>query len=259
MSEMIRLERDGELATVVLDRPERRNALSLAGWRRLGEVLRELDADDALRCVVLRGAGEAAFSAGADIAEFGAERADAAQARHYGETVEAAMRAVAWCRHPTVAMIQGACVGGGLEIASVCDLRFCGDSSRFGIPVNRIGVTMAYGELRALVGLVGRAAALEILLEGRVFGARRARRLGLVNRVFAGGKLERRTRAVVERIAAGAPLVNRWHKRFVRRLADPAPLAEAELAEGWAFADSEDYRIGREAFLSRAEPRFLGR
>src|SRR5688572_21700613 len=123
-------------------------------WARLGEAMRELSGDEGLRCVVVRGAGEKAFAAGADIAEFARERADSRQAKPYGELIHETMQAVARCRHPTVALIRGACVGGGLEIAAMCDLRICGQSSRFGIPVNRLGLTMAYGELMGLLALV---------------------------------------------------------------------------------------------------------
>ncbi|MCW5604479.1 MAG: enoyl-CoA hydratase/isomerase family protein, partial [Burkholderiales bacterium] len=184
------LSRDGPVATVTLNNPDRLNALDKAMWARLGETMRELSEDDTLRCIVLRGAGDKAFAAGADISEFAAERADSVQAKRYGELIDGAMQAVARCRHPTVALIRGACVGGGLEIAAMCDMRICGESSRFGIPVNRLGLTMAHGELQGLLALAGRAATLEILLEGRVFGAEEAFRKGLVNRVVPDDKVE---------------------------------------------------------------------
>src|SRR3954462_2469925 len=132
------LARDGEIATVTLNNPARLNALNKPMWQALGDAMRELSADDTLRCVVLRGAGEKAFAAGADIAEFATERANARQARDYGELIHATMQAVAQCRHPVVAMIKGACVGGGLEIAAMCDLRICGESSRFGVPIKNL-------------------------------------------------------------------------------------------------------------------------
>src|SRR5918994_1165786 len=147
MEEPVLVSRDGVIATVALNNPARLNALDRAMWARLGDAMRELSADEQVRCVVVRGAGEKAFAAGADIAEFARERADAKQAKPYGELIHETMQSVARCRHPTVAMIRGACVGGGLEIAAMCDLRVAGQSSRFGIPVNRLGLTMAYGEL----------------------------------------------------------------------------------------------------------------
>ena len=259
MGETILVERDGAIATVVLNNPERLNALNRAMWTRLGNVMRALSADDVLRCIVVRGAGDKAFAAGADIAEFARERANAKQAKSYGNLIHETMQAVARCRHPTVALIKGACVGGGLEIAAMCDLRICGTSSRFGIPVNKLGLTMAYGELMGLLALVGRAVALEILLEGRVFDAEEAYRKGIVNRVVPDGKVEDEAYAMAHRIAAGAPLVNRWHKQFIERLAVTAELAPHEWDEGFECFDTDDYHEGVAAFLEKRKPRFEGR
>lgn len=259
MSESVLVTRDDDIATVALNNPERLNALNKGMWARLGEVMRELSSDDALRCVVLRGAGDKAFAAGADIAEFATERANAEQARAYGNLIHETMQSVARCTHPTLALIQGACVGGGLEIAAMCDLRMCGESSRFGIPVNRLGLTMAYGELQGLLALVGRAVTLEILLEGRVFDAQEALNKRLVNRVVADAVVEKEAYALARRIADGAPLVARWHKQFIERLSVTARLTDAEWNEGFACFDTEDYRIGVEAFLRKEKPRFNGR
>jgi enoyl-CoA hydratase/carnithine racemase len=259
MPEPILVSRDGAIATVALNNPERLNALDRAMWARLGEVMRALSADDALRCVVVRGAGDMAFAAGADIAEFAHERANAKQAKIYGNLIHETMQSVARCRHPTVALIRGACVGGGLEIAAMCDLRVAGQSSRFGIPVNRLGLTMAYGELIGLLALVGRAVALEILLEGRVFDAEEACRKGLVNRVVPDERVEEETYATARRIAEGAPLVNRWHKQFIERLAVTAQLAPQEWDEGFECFDTEDYQEGIAAFLAKRKPDFKGR
>jgi enoyl-CoA hydratase/carnithine racemase len=208
---------------------------------------------------VLRGAGDKAFAAGADIAELGLVRANAAQARSYGQQIHSTMQAVANCRHPTLAMIRGACIGGGLEIASMCDLRLCSASSRFGIPINRLGLVLAYGELQGLLSVAGRATALEILLEGRVFDADEACAKRLVNRVLPDDKLEAEAYATARRIAAGAPLAARWHKQFIRRLADPTPLTEVEWDEGFACFDTEDYQTGYKSFLAKTKPVFKGR
>ncbi len=258
-AEPVIVTRDGNIATVALNNPERLNALNKPTWARLGEVMRELTADDTLRCVVLRGAGDKAFAAGADIAEFAHERADARQAKSYGDLIHATMQAVASCKHPTVAMIKGACVGGGLEIAACCDMRICGASSRFGVPINKLGLTMGYGELSGLLALVGRAAALEILLEGRVFDAAEALQKRLVNRVVADDQVENEANATAQRIAAGAPLVARWHKQFIERLTVRASIAPAEWDEGFACFDTVDYREGVAAFLAKRAPRFIAK
>lgn len=257
----ILVSRDGAIATVALNNPERLNALNKAMWARLGEVMRELSADDGLRCIVVRGSGEKAFAAGADIAEFARERADSKQARPYGRLIQETMQAVARCKHPTVAMIRGACVGGGIEIAAMCDFRVGGQSSRFGIPVNKLGLTMAYGELMGLLALAGRAVALEILLEGRVFDADEAYRKRLVNRVVPDDKVEEEAYAYAcaSRIAAGAPLVASWHKQFIDRLTVAAKLDPEEWNEGFACFDTEDYKEGVDAFLKKRAPNFKGK
>jgi len=259
MSEPILTARDGAIATVTLNKPEKLNALSQAMWARLGEAMRTLDADDSVRCIVLRGAGDKAFAAGADISEFHAERADSAQAKRYSDTGIGWMHAVAKCRHPTVALIQGACVGGGLLIASQCDLRICNDSARFGVPVKNLGLTESYDELLAMMRVIGPAASLEILLEGRVFDAAEAFDKGLVTRVVDDERVIEEAYASARRIADGAPLVARWHKRFMRRLADTAPITEAEKDLGYACYDSEDFQIGYRSFLAKTKPEFKGR
>jgi enoyl-CoA hydratase/carnithine racemase len=255
------VERNGEIATVTLSNPGKLNAITVAMWRELKRVMGALSVDDALRCVVLRGAGSEAFAAGADIAEFAIERDNVAQGKRYHrEYVHGALKAVGDCRHPTIAMIHGPCAGGGLEIACMCDLRIAGQSGRFGVPINRLGFTIAYDELAALLPLTGRAVALELLLQGSLWTAAEALQKGLLTRVVPDSDLEQEAYATARRIADGAPLVNRWHKRFVRRLTpQPDPLAESEIAENFAYFATEDYRIGMQAFAEKQRPRFKGR
>jgi enoyl-CoA hydratase len=261
MSQGILVTRENAIATVTLSNPGKLNALTVAMWRDLARVMDELSADESLRCVVLRGDGREAFAAGADIAEFAAARNNVEQGKVYHrEYVYGALRAVGECLHPTVAMIHGPCVGGGLEIACQCDLRIAGESGRFGVPINRLGFSIAYDELAALLPLVGRAVALEILVEGRVWGAQEAHAKGLLTRLVADDALEQETYATARRIAEGATLVARWHKQFVRRLTpQPTPLTPAEIEENFAYFNTEDYRIGYEAFINKKKPKFVGR
>ena len=259
MAGEILLAREGDIATVALSNPGKLNALDIGMWTRLGALVRELDADKSLRAIVMRGAGEKAFAAGADISEFEKTRRSAKVAKKYGEQLEATMAAIAGCRHPIVAMIRGACAGGGVEIITQCDLRICGASSRFGIPIAKLGLVVGYGEMAGLIDLVGRAAAMEILLEGRMLSAAEAREMGLVNRVVPDEQVEAETMAVARRIADGAPLVARWHKKFARRLASPGPVTKAERNEAYACFDTEDFREGVKAFLAKRKPQFKGK
>jgi enoyl-CoA hydratase len=259
MSDLILLQRNENIATVVLNRPEKLNALTKPMWQRLGEVMKELSADESLRCIVIRGAGDKAFAPGNDIGEFAHERSNVEQARAYGQIHHATLKALYECRHPLVALIKGICVGGGLEIAALCDIRICGVSSRFGIPINRLGLVLGPGEMQALYSLVGKAVTLEILLEGRVFDAGEARDKGLVTRVVADDQVETEAYTTARRIADGAPLVARWHKQFMRRLEEASPLTDAELDTGYACYGTEDFRIGYTSFLAKTTPKFRGR
>jgi enoyl-CoA hydratase/carnithine racemase len=169
------------------------------------------------------------------------------------------MQAIFGCRHPVIAQIRGLCVGGGLELTTTCDLRICGAGARFGIPVKRLGLVVSYTELRPLIDLIGPANALEILLEGRIHSADEALRMGLVNRVVADDAVEQDVFATAVRIAEGAPLVARWHKKFTRRLLQSEPLTDAEMDESFHCFETEDFRAGYQAFLAKREPEFNGR
>ena len=257
MPEPISITRDGAIATVVIATPGKLNALSVAHWDALGGAMRQLQEDGGVRCIVLRGA-DGNFAAGADISEFANVRSNVAKGTHYHEvTVKGANEAIANCEIPTLALIEGACVGGGLEIACSCDMRIAAQTSRFGVPINRLGFPLAHAELTAMLGLVSRAVALEILLEGRVFGSDEAYAKGLLTRVVPDAEIEAEAYAAAARIAAGSPMSARANKRWIRRLAPvQEPLSEAEIREHFAFFDSADYKEGVRAFLAKTKPQF---
>jgi len=249
---------EGHLAWVTLSHPGRLNAITVGMWQELREVFEDLAADDGVRCVIVRGAG-GNFAAGADIREFPQQRGDmAAVQRYHRELLAPALRAVALCPQPVVAQIEGVCVGGGLEIASQCDLRIAGSSARLGVPINRLGFPMAPDEMSGLLALAGRAATLAILLEGRVFGAEEARELGLLTRIVADSEVADAARQSAERIARGAPLAARINKRLSRRLAAGGALSEDEYQDYFSYADSRDHKEGVRAFLAGTDPNFSG-
>ena len=259
MTDLVLLERDGEIAKVTLNQPAKLNAVNNQMWTRLREIYSELDRDARLRCVILAGSGDRAFSVGADISEFAENRSTIERARNYHERTHAAMQAIVRCKHPVVAQVRGLCVGGGLELATTCDLRICGEGARFGIPVKRLGLVVSYTELKPLVDLIGPANTLEILLEGRIHSADEALRMGLVNRVVADDEVEHDAFATAMRIAEGAPLVARWHKKFTRRIMQPEPLSDDEMGESFHCFETADFRAGYQAFLAKAKPEFKGR
>lgn len=250
---------NGEIATLTLNNPDKLNAIDLAMWQQLAASMQRLAEDDAIRCVVIRGAGDAAFAAGGDLEEFVTARATLDQALHYHGEVARALNAIADCPQPTVALIKGACIGGGLEIAGVCDLRIAGESTRFGAPINKLGFSMYPGEMEGLVRLAGPAVIKEILLEGRILNAREAYEKGLLTRVVGDEQVEDEAYATARRICSGAPLVAGWHKQWIRRLLDGRPLSEQERADSFAFLDTEDYKEGLSAFLEKRKPVFKAR
>jgi enoyl-CoA hydratase len=248
----------GDIATVTLSHPGKLNAIDVGMWRALAGAFAAFAQDESLRCVIVRGA-KGNFAAGADIEEFATVRSTMAQGLAYHtDIIAGALDAIADCPHPTVAAIEGVCVGGGLEIACACDLRIAARNTRFGIPINRLGFPLAPGEMKHLLQLVGRATTLEILLEGRVFDAESALQKRLVHRIVDDAQTD--AQATAKRIAAGAPSAARMNKFLARRLApEPDALTPQELEAAFSFLESEDYREGVESFLEKRTPRFTGR
>lgn len=256
----VSVSRQATVATVVLDHVGRLNAITVAMWRALQQVFQDLSRDNDLRCVVIRGAS-GQFAAGADIREFPQARADLEGVMGYHRDVLApALAAIADCTHPVVAAIEGVCVGGGLEIASRCDLRIATHSARFGAPINRLGFPMAPDEMQGLLQLAGRAVTLEILLEGRIFDAHEAMRKGLLTRIVADDELDTEVQRTVARLIAGAPQAARLNKRIASQLQQSGlqGISDAQWQEFFSYAQGDDHRHGVQAFLDGRDPVFTG-
>jgi enoyl-CoA hydratase/carnithine racemase len=255
----IRTERHGDIAVVVFDRPEKRNAFDLAMWRTIGAVMDRLSADESLRCVVLRGAGAEAFSAGADISAFEHERGTREKEDIYGEVLHVSMQAIRACIHPTVAMIRGVCIGGGAGIATMCDFRVGGEGIRFGITARNLGIWYPYAEMDPVVQICGTAVAAEIFIEGRIFSGAEAYAKGLLSRVVPDDRVEEEAMTLARRIAEGAPLSARFHKRALAALRGALPISAEEHAAVNDFVLTEDFQNAFRAFIAKRKPVFQGR
>lgn len=251
--------RDGFIATVTFNRPERRNCFDLPMWKGLQTVMEELSADDSLRCVVLRGAGEKAFCAGADIGAFETERGTEEREEHYSHVLDASMQSIRLCQHPVVAMIMGFCLGGGAGIATMCDFRVGGESMKLGITARNLGIWYPYAEIDPIIGLAGTAVATEMLVEGRIFNGREAYEKGLLSRVVADDKVEAEAMALAVRITEGAPLSARYHKAAIRRLRGPLPITREEELATSDFRKTQDFQNACKSFLAKQKPVFQGR
>ena len=262
MTEAIKIHIDGPVATITINRPDRLNAIDLPAWRALSDAADKLAASPAVRCVVLRGAGDRAFSSGADIKDFEAHRFDSRSAAEYAEVFEDALLKIEEMPQPTISMIQGVCVGGGLELAAATDIRIAAEGSRFGVPVAKIGIVAGWNELRRMIAVAGQAAVSYLVLSGRIIGHDEALLIGLVTAVVSPEDLESEVYGLANEIAAGAPISHADHKTMIRRIA-AEPGIETLIAEERALQfrvfDTDDFNEGRRAFVAKRAPEFEGR
>lgn len=256
---LIRTEREGEIALVTIDRAAKRNALDLPMWIALAEAMEAASADTTLRCVVIRGAGEEAFSAGADIAAFGQERGTPEREEVYGRELSRSFQSIRRCAHPVVAACRGWTMGGGCGIATMADFRIGGPGTRMAIPARNLSIFYNPAELDPILKSVGYWVACELLVEGRVFTGEEAFQKGLLTRLVPDEAVFVEAMALARRIAEGAPLSNRYHKAMLQRLGGEMPLTSAELAAVNDFATTEDFHEATRAFLEKRKPVWRGR
>jgi enoyl-CoA hydratase/carnithine racemase len=255
------VEKRGGVGWIVFDHPGRRNAINGAMWRGIPPAMAKFDADPGVRCVVFRGAGSEAFAAGADISEFEQNRAERSSVAEYDDLLDQVLHAIQDSRKPSVAMIHGFCLGGGVEIALACDLRYCGQSAQFGIPAARLGLAYNVEGHKRLVETVGHARAREIMFLGRRYSAGEALDMDLVHGVFPDRELEGEVGKIVATLADNAPLAIANSKTIIEEYVKSSGAPDAALmrAAMERCAKSADYEEGRKAFMEKRKPRFKGK
>ena len=252
--------KDGHVGYVIFNNPERRNAVSLEMWEATAKILNDFGNDNDIRVVVLTGAGDKAFVSGADISKFENERANEEAVARYNQTVERANAVIYDYPKPTIAMIRGYCIGGGVGLALSCDLRICSDDSRFAVPAAKLGLGYPYHGLKKLVDVVGIAFAKEIFYTARQFDAEEARTMGLINRVVKAAELEAYVKKYAESIGENAPMTIATTKFIVGEVVKDE--SKRDLAKCAAMVkqcfESNDYTEGRRAFMEKRRPEFTG-
>jgi enoyl-CoA hydratase/carnithine racemase len=250
----------GGVGWIVLDQPAKRNAINDAMWRGIPPAMAQFDADPEVRCIAFRGSGTEAFAAGADISEFDKIRAAKSAVAEYDDLLDRVLHSIQDSPKPSVAMIYGFCIGGGLEIALACDLRYCGKSAQFGIPAAKLGLAYNVEGHKRLFETVGHARAREIMFLGRRYPADEALAMGLVHRVFDDAKLEDGVHEIIQTLCDNAPLSIANSKIAFEEYAKSsgAPDQEKMKAAMDRCARSADYEEGRRAFMEKRKPRFRG-
>ena len=249
------------VGVVTFNNPDKRNAMSLDMWEGLGEALIELRDDPDVRVVILTGAGNKAFMSGADISQFEKTRHNAQASEEYSRRSDAQRALLASYPKPTIACIRGFCLGGGMQVAMLADIRIAGANSQFGIPAAKLGIAYGFDGLKHLVSLVGPSWARLLLYTGMRIDSAEAMRIGLVDRVVADAELWNATSEIARTISENAPLAIKAAKITIAQVLkdkDDRDMAAIK-AIGTACMDSEDFREGRQAFMEKRKPKFKGR
>jgi enoyl-CoA hydratase/carnithine racemase len=254
------VEKRGAAGWIVFDQPARKNAINGAMWRAIPPAMAQFDADPEVRCVVFRGAGTEAFAAGADISEFEKNRAERSSVSQYDDLLDRVLHAIQGSLKPSVAMIHGYCLGGGVEIALACDLRYCGQSAQFAIPAAKLGLAYNVEGHKRLIETVGHARAREIMFLGRRYNADEAFQMGLVHQVVPDTSLEYFVFETTKTLSENAPLAIANTKTIIEEYvkAKGAPDADRMRAAIERCAKSADYEEGRKAFMEKRKPKFTG-
>ncbi|NKQ52780.1 enoyl-CoA hydratase [Amycolatopsis sp. K13G38] len=259
MVDGLEFTRDGEIGLLTFARPEKKNAITHGMWSAIPDVVTEVEADPALKVLVLTGAGTD-FSAGADISEFGRLRSSAEGAAAYDKVVENAVRALSGMRKPSIAKIRGNCIGGGCQISVACDFRFAEHGARFGITPAKLGIVYGFLSTRQLVSLIGPAHARYFLLSGLLIDSTRAREIGLLNDAFEPGTFEQEVTAFAETLCARSQASVRGMNRVIEKIVAGQQDSDAEFDAIWSDAlHGDDYAEGVAAFLARRTPKFTYR
>ena len=259
MSDPIIFELNNQIARITFNRPDQHNAISYDGWLKLIELVGRIKEESSVRSVIFSGAGEKAFSAGADIKDFETHRKDSKTAKIYSHAFDGALDAIEALPVPTISMIRGLCIGGGCELSMATDIRIASKRSRFGIPVAKLGILVGYKEMKRLVNLVGPGNASYILLSGRIIDSSEAFQMGLVTQLVEDSDLEEIVLALADEITPLAPLSQRRHKVILQNVINNQSLDGLDQDLPFTNFDSADFHEGKEAFISRRVPKFQGK
>jgi enoyl-CoA hydratase len=259
-SKMI-LEKDGAIGRIIFNNPARHNAVSLDMWQAVGQIMEDFESDPEIRVIVLSGAGGKAFVSGADISKFESERANAEAQVRYDAISKEGYEGLYNFPKPTIAKITGYCIGGGMNLAACCDMRFCNEGARFGVPAAKLGLGYGFLRIERLSRIVGLPRAMEFLFTARQYSSKEAYEMGLVNGVAAEGELDALVAKTTDAIGQNAPLTIALAKAAAREIAKPESQQDHKKLEKMAVAcfDSEDFKEGRRAFMEKRKPVFKGR